>query len=72
MHSHSLLHSRASNPQDAFMCILGMLHSLHVAFQRILMHSHLDAFSNVLHLVHLMCGGIEMHLNATHVECNAL
>ena len=32
MHSHSLLHSRAFNAQDAFMCILGMLHSLHVAF----------------------------------------
>ena len=22
--------------------------------------------------MHLMCGGIQMHLNATHVECNAL
>ena len=49
LHFRSLLYSRAFNPQDAFMCILGMLHSLRVAFQRILMHSQLDAFLNVLH-----------------------
>ena len=54
MHSHSLLHSRAFNPQDAFMCILDMMHSLHVAFKRMLMHSQLDAFSNLLHLVHVI------------------
>ena len=80
MHSHSLLHSRASNPQDAFMCILGMLHSLHVAFQRILMHSQLDAFSNVLHLVHVIhscalpyvCILNVMHISAfrcMHMRC---
>ena len=80
MHSHSLLHSRASNPQDAFMCILGMLHSLHVAFQRILMHSQLDAFSNVLHLVHVIhscalpyvCILNVMHISAfrcIHMRC---
>ena len=22
--------------------------------------------------MHLVCGGIQMHLNATHVECNSL
>ena len=54
LHFLSLLHSRAFNPQDAFMCILGMLHSLRVAFKRIPMHSQLDAFSNVLHLVHVI------------------
>ena len=80
LHFLSLLHSRAFNPQDAFMCILGMLHSLHVAFQRILMHSQLDAFSNVLHLVHVIhscalpyvCILNVMHISAfrcMHMRC---
>ena len=46
LHFLSLLHSRAFIAQDAFMCILCMLHSN---------MPHLNAFQYILSLVHFEC-----------------
>jgi len=55
LHFLSLLHSRAFIAQDAFMCILCMLHSIHAASQRI--STLFNTFSAwcILNVLHSTC-----------------